>query len=1030
MRRPLCLLCLIFVLLVMVYMTAFADIYLDPDPDQKVSLSEGTYQAGEILISEGEDQKQEISRSETDNRERVISRSETDNRERVISRSETDNRERVISQSETYNRERVISRSETDDQERVISQSETDDQEQVISRSETDNREQEISLPENESNHKLYGYIYAMEEKNGRSVLYIKSTEENRSVICYLSEEVSSLQSLKIGYQVIIKGKVRRFEAASNDGQFDVRKYYAGMGISYSMTNCAYEVMMKKPWPVRQGLFVIRKKLAHSLDALLSEEDSGALKAMLLGDKSGMTEEIKELYQRTGIAHIVAVSGLHISLWGMAICRLLKRLRIPLALANFISFLFVVLYGMMTGSQASAIRSVIMFSLYLLAPVVNRTYDMLTAMMLSAAVLLMFRPAYVFYSGFLLSFGAVSGISLFMPWLTELYSPPANIDDIILKEKNNMQKISDQITRFIRVSIMTSLCVSLFSLPIQLCFFYTFSVYSVFLNLLIAPFVSALMILGMVGAVLGSFLPTLACIPLQICHIILAFYEKLCLFFDCLPLAHPVIAKPEMWKIVVYYTVLGILYLVIMRVVISPSESRQRMSLRDNVQKQKSPRLMLPLQMRLGADISRQVNWRRKSLLSVIRRRGQILYKEMYKVVHKVVRKITHKIMHMVMHDWDEKNKKKLCQIFAIVVLLADVLFLCIHPRSGTTLTMLDVGQGDCFVIEEKSGFTAIIDGGSSSVSEVGRYRIDPFLRSHGISTVDFVFLSHADIDHTNGILELLENQKSNRIKIRYLVLTDLEKENEKFDEIRLACKNAGTRVLYFSQGNHIEIHQLKLTCIHPGDKDTKLAGLDENDHSMVLYMEYKYQNKNHTALFMGDLGSAHEKEVMESLLAVDKKQGNKESRGIGKMQSNDENKYEDNDENENGNKNENRKKDEVEGEDKDENKGKYENGNKEENKDAVEAGDENKRSGKIDILKIGHHGSKYSSTEEFLQQVDPYVCLISAGRKNRYGHPHMETLERIDETDGTVFRTDLMGQVVVDLEKQDIVVWSVYAGR
>lgn len=948
MRRPLCLLCLIFVLLVMIYMTVFADIYLDPDPDQKVSLSEGTYQAGEILISEGEDQKQEISRSET------------------------------------YNRERVISRSETDDQ------------------------GQEISLPENESNHKLYGYIYAMEEKNGRSVLYIKSTEENRFVICYLSEEVSSLQSLKIGYQVIIKGKVRRFEAASNDGQFDVRKYYAGMGISYSMTNCAYEVMLKKPWPVRQGLFVIRKKLAHGLDALLSEEDSGVLKAMLLGDKSGMTEEIKGLYQRTGIAHIVAVSGLHISLWGMAICRLLKRLRIPLALANFISFLFVVLYGMMTGSQASAIRSVIMFSLYLLAPVVNRTYDMLTAMMLSAAVLLMFRPVYVFYSGFLLSFGAVSGISLFMPWLTELYSPSANIDDIILKEKNNMQKISDQIIRFIRVSIMTSLCVSLFSLPIQLCFFYTFSVYSVFLNLLIAPFVSALMILGMVGAVLGSFLPTLACIPLQICHIILAFYEKLCLFFDRLPLAHPVIAKPEMWKIVVYYAVLGILYLVIMRVVISPSESRQRISLRDNVQKQKSPRLMLPLQMRLGADISRQVNWRRKSLLSVIRRRGQILYKEMYKVVHKVVhkvvRKIAHKIMHMVMHDWDEKNKKKLCQIFAIVVLLADVLFLCIHPRAGTTLTMLDVGQGDCFVLEEKSGFTAIIDGGSSSVSEVGRYRIDPFLRSHGISTVDFVFLSHADTDHTNGVLELLENQKSNRIKIHYLVLTDLEKENEKFDEIRLACKNAGTRVLYFSQGNHIEIHQLKLTCIHPGDKDTKLAGLDENDHSMVLYMEYKYQNKNHTALFMGDLGSAHEKEVMESLLAVDKKQGEKESGGIGKMQSNNENMYEDNDEN----KNENRKKDEVEGEDK----------------------DENKRSGKIDILKIGHHGSKYSSTEEFLQLVDPYVCLISAGRKNRYGHPHMETLERIDETDGTVFRTDLMGQVVVDLEKQDIVVWSVYAGR
>ncbi len=925
MRRPLCLLCLIFVLLVMGFMTVFADAYLDPGQGR--------------LQPETDSQKQEISLSEADSQDQEVSLSKADSPDQEVSLSETDSRKQEISLSEA------------------------DSPEQEISLLEADSRKQKISLPENESNHKLYGHIYAMEEKNGRSVLYIKSTEENRSVICYLSEEVSSLQSLKIGYQVIIKGKVRRFEAAANDGQFDARKYYAGMGISYSMTNCEYEVTMKKFWPVRQGLFVIRKKLAHSLDTFLSEEDSGVLKAMLLGDKSGMTEEIKGLYQRTGIAHIVAVSGLHISLWGMAVCRLLKRFRIPLALANFISFLFVVLYGMMTGSQASAIRSVIMFSLYLLAPVVNRTYDMLTAMMLSAAVLLMFRPAYVFYSGFLLSFGAVAGISLFMPWLTELYAPPANIDDIIIKEKNTLQKISDKIIRFIRASIMTSLCVSLVSLPIQLLFFYTFSVYSVFLNLLIAPFVSILMILGMLGAVLGIFSPMTASLPLQICHVILTFYEKMCQFFDCLPLAHPVIAKPEIWKVVVYYAVLGILYLVIVRVVISPSESRQRMSLRDNVQKQKSPRLMIPLQMRLGADLSHQVNWCGKSLPSVIRRRGKILYKAMGKVVNKGMRKITHKIMHMVMHDWDEKNKKKLCQILAIVVVLADALFLCIHSRSGTTLTMLDVGQGDCFVIEEKSGFTAIIDGGSSSVSEVGRYRIDPFLRSHGISTVDFVFLSHADADHTNGILELLENQKSNRIKISYLVLTELEKENEKFDDIMLACKNAGTRVLYFSQGDHIEIHQLKLTCIHPGDKDTKLVGLDENDHSMVLYVEYKSQNKNHTALFMGDLGSAHEKEVMESLLAVDKGQGNKER-------------------------------------------------------------------GEIDILKIGHHGSKYSSSGEFLQQVAPHVCLISAGRKNRYGHPHMETLERIDETDGMVFRTDLMGQVVVDLEKQDIVVWSVYAGK
>ena len=445
---------------------------------------------------------------------------------------------------------------------------------------------------------------------------------------------------------------------------------------------------------------------------------------------------------------------------------------------------------------------------------------------------------------------------------------------------------------------------------------------------------------------------------------------------------------------------------------------------------------MLPLQTRLGDDISHQVNWDRKSLPSVIRRGGKLLYKAMCRVMYKVkamckmmykvkaVRKIIHKIMHMrvhkIMHSWSEEGKKRLYQILVIVAVLADVLFLCMHHRSGTTLTMLDVGQGDCFVIEEKSGFTAIIDGGSSSVSEVGKYRIDPFLRSHGISTVDFVFLSHADVDHTNGVLELLENQKSNRIEISYLVLTDLERENEKFDDIILACKNAGTRILYFSQGDGIEINQLKLTCIHPGDEDAKLAELDENDHSMILYMEYKFQDINHTALFMGDLGSKHEKEVMESLFAVDKDQGDTERGRQGEKQGNNENKHgEDDDENEEGNKNDNK--------DDDENKDEDEEENEDENRDVVKSVAENKRSGKIDILKIGHHGSKYSSSEAFLQQVDPYVCLISAGRKNRYGHPHMETLERIEETNGTVFRTDFMGQVVVELEKQDIVVWSAY---
>lgn len=205
---------------------------------------------------------------------------------------------------------------------------------------------------DNNQNNRFCGKVYRMEVKNNHPVIYLKNAQEDISVICYLSEKPENTsqnlsekgsdffqegtsdyhsknpsgesigKKLKIGNTVVVQGKVRQFESATNDGQFDMKEYYAVMGIDFSMTGCSYEVISETYWPVRHGLYVIKNSLSNVLDTSLSREDAGVLKAMLFGDKSGMDDEIKGLYQRNGIAHIIAVSGVYtLSLVYITLCK-------------------------------------------------------------------------------------------------------------------------------------------------------------------------------------------------------------------------------------------------------------------------------------------------------------------------------------------------------------------------------------------------------------------------------------------------------------------------------------------------------------------------------------------------------------------------------------------------------------------------------------------------------------------------------------------------------------------------------------
>ena len=75
------------------------------------------------------------------------------------------------------------------------------------------------------------------------------------------------------------------------------------------------------------------------------------------------------------------------------------------------------------------------------------------------------------------------------------------------------------------------------------------------------------------------------------------------------------------------------------------------------------------------------------------------------------------------------------------------------------------------------------------------------------------------------------------------------------------------------------------------------------------------------------------------------------------------------------------------------------------------------------DILKVGHHGSKTSSTEEFIRVVKPELALIGVGENNKFGHPNKEVVERLIKLNSRIFRTDIMGEIVIKVDKKGRIV-------
>ncbi len=351
-------------------------------------------------------------------------------------------------------------------------------------------------------------------------------------------------EELPAGTMVYASGTLERVEGPGNPGEFDSRQYYACQHIYYFLKNAEIEKKSRTYSGYQQRLLDLKDKLCGILEKAAGE-DAPVFEAMLLGEKTDLDSELKLRYQMGGMIHILAISGLHISILGMGLFQLLKRIGFGNTGAGIIALGIMLQYGMLTGGSVSAMRAVCMFLLSVGAKIIGRSYDLLTALALSAILLLLDSPAYLYSSSFLLSFGAVAGLGAVSSFLLE-----------ITGAKNKWFK-----------SFLSSLSVQIATLPVMLVFFGEVSLAGIFLNLFVLPTVSGVLISGLCACILGLFSIKAAVIAAVPGRALLFLYEQSCILAGKLPFCTWVGGLPEIWQSLFYYgcLVLGIAGAVWMR---------------------------------------------------------------------------------------------------------------------------------------------------------------------------------------------------------------------------------------------------------------------------------------------------------------------------------------------------------------------------------------------------------------------------------------------------------------------------------
>lgn len=727
-----------------------------------------------------------------------------------------------------------------------------------------------------------------------------------QKLILYIPKESTGEGSMPLplpGQICSLKGHFLELSPATNEGEFSLPSYYKGEGISGVFQAKTIELVRGESSPFAKELFTLKQSLGNRIDALFPEETAGFLKSLFLGERSGITLSEKSLYQSAGISHILAISGLHLSLLGGFFYRLLRKIKLSSLLSSLITSFFLFSYFLFTGSSHSAFRALFMLFLRFAAIQLGKGKDLLSQLSFALLFLLWLNPLSLYSIGMQCSF-----FTLFVFFLLEERPGKAvrkkkekalskickkhalgfsKHPSLLLKLPAYLSKLIPCLLSTLPHRLQGSFLFYLALLPLFSLTQFSFPLYAPLLNLLLLPLLPLFFLLGAVSIFL-SYLPGQDFLLLRLLSFSSRFLLNLLfqifhLFMEkslALPFSQILLGKMQALSVMLYFLFLYLLF-------------------------------FFP-------------------------------------------------------------KAKSLSLLLSLGFLLSLPLYLPKPPKE-LEIAALDVGQGDGFVLR-KGRLVFTIDNGSTSKNLFPEQIFFPYCKAKRIQHIDYALLTHCDRDHISGIQALLEKNPS--ISLSHLILPASALEDHRYDLLKRLAYNHGADISYWQKGDELVFSEqgiclpTKVNAMAENSTIAENSTMAENHAMTKKGWPYTKDHQLHIRCFYPN-DSSHIEEANAHSIGCLLTYGHFRMLFTGDMP-----------------------------------------------KEAEEALLENCREAEVspvvDVLKLAHHGSKTSSCPSFLSETQAKFALFSYGKKNRYGHPHKNTVENCQKYRLFPLETAKLGEILI----------------
>ena len=303
---------------------------------------------------------------------------------------------------------------------------------------------------------------------------------------------------------VQVQGPLRRLPRRRNPADFDTGRWLRQRGIYATLTlrdTADIAVLGRQRTGVERLIVPAQAYVRSQLSRLVpSDEARAVLHALVLGDRSRLEEATRRRFARTGLMHLLAVSGLHVLLVGMVLYGLLRPALLRLRLGwqameitrAVLTMTVLVLYMLLAGASASVVRAVVMAGLFIGSAVLGRSSHPLNTLGVAAAILLLTQPGHLFEAGFQLSFAAVAAIVTLHP---------------LLYERVPEAWLARPLRRNLLTTVMVSLAATLGTMPVLLFHFGQASLAGLVLNVAAIPLTALTLASGLFALCLGGWFP-------------------------------------------------------------------------------------------------------------------------------------------------------------------------------------------------------------------------------------------------------------------------------------------------------------------------------------------------------------------------------------------------------------------------------------------------------------------------------------------------------------------------------------------